>query len=69
MPTLKPSTPGKKLLTATSWLLFAGGLFGSLVSFVKVTHHVPPGEYTGLAFVSALWLLFSAGVVFLRSRV
>lgn len=69
MPNLKPSTQGKKLLTTIAWLLFLGGLFGSLVTFVKITKHLPPSEYTGLAIVTCLWLLSSAAVVFTRSRI
>ena len=68
MPTPKPSTQGKKLLTVITWLLFFGGLFGSLVGFVKVSHHVPPSDYVGIGIGSGLWLLFSAVVVFIRSR-
>ena len=69
MKTPAPHTPGKKLLTAISWLLFLGGLFGSLVSFVKVSHHLPVREYAALVLVSGLWFGGSAVVVFIRSRI
>jgi len=68
MPTLKPSAPGRKLLTLIACVLFVGGLFGSLLSFVKVSHHVPSSEYVGIAIGAALWLLSSAVVIFIRSR-
>lgn len=69
MKTPPPHTPGRKLLTAISWLLFLGGLFGSFVCFVKVSHHLPVREYASLVLVSGMWLGGSAGVVFLRSRI
>lgn len=68
MPTPRPFTPGKKLLTVISYVLFLGGMFGSLLSFVKVSHHVPSSEYVGITIGAALWLLASAVVVFIRSR-
>ncbi len=64
----RPHIPGRTLLTAIAWLLFLGGLVGSLLSFVKVSHHIPAHEYVGIAVGTALWLVSSAVVVFIRSR-
>lgn len=64
----RPHIPGRKLLTAIACLLFIGGLIGSALSFVKVSHHLPAHEYVGITIGTALWLVSSAVVVFIRSR-
>ena len=59
----------KALLSLLIPILFLGGLFGTIVGFMRVFGGGRPLEYGIMGGVGGFWLLSSAIVIFIRKRI
>lgn len=58
----------KKLLGLLTWVFVLGGLFGMIMGFAKYFGGGTPAEYGVMGIGGGFWLLSSAIVIFIRSR-
>lgn len=59
----------RTILTISFWLLFLGGLFGGVMGMVRFFAGGTPAEYGVMGIGGGFWLLSSAIVIFVRSRI
>ena len=57
-----------KMLVLLMWIFFLGGLFGMVMGFAGYFGGGTPAEYGVMGIGGGFWLLSSAIVIFIRSR-
>ena len=58
----------KNLLGFLTWIFFLGGLFGMAMGIAQYFGGGTPAEYGVMGIGGGFWLLSSAIVIFIRSR-
>jgi hypothetical protein len=58
----------KNLLGLLVWVFFLGGAFGLVMGFAKFFGGGTPAEYGVMGIGGGFWLLSSAIVIYIRSR-